>query len=187
MTRAIVRFPHLGLFFVVAVLALMGAVLSGPPAQESPASQEGDGVAVSGEDVRMRTEPDPLVSPRTFEEELKEILSWSPYVYESMGRRDPFQPLVSTEESGWEESTSLPDPRGLTLVGVLWGDKDRFGLAEDWRGRSFVLREGDPVWNGHVVRIEQDRAVIRYNHFGMWKTISLHIQTGKEKSNGFER
>jgi hypothetical protein len=50
-----------------------------------------------------------------------------------------------------------------------------------------VLREGDPVWNGHVVRVEQRRVVIRYNHFGMWKTINIPIKTGKETINALER
>jgi hypothetical protein len=139
------------------------------------------------EGVWMKTEPDPLAQSRTFEEELKDLLSWRPYVYESMGRRDPFGPLVTGEEMEDSGGSHLPDPRGLVLVGVLWGEKDRFALAEDWGGRSYVLREGDPVWNGHVVRVEQRKVVIRYNHFGMWKTITLPMKTGKETFNAKER
>lgn len=153
-----------------------------------PADQDIEETASDqGEAVWMKTGPDPLAQPQTFEEELRDLLSWRPYVYESMGRRDPFGPLVTDQEAETGAGSHLPDPRGLFLVGVLWGDRDRFALAEDWSGRSFVLREGDPVWNGHVVRVEQRKVVIRYNHFGMWKTITLPMKTGKETFNAKER
>lgn len=182
MSNSVRRWPSVTSLLVVPVLALAvawGSAISSPASAE-PSGADDDGSA-SAEGASES--PRQLVSPRSFEEELKEILSWTPYVYESMGRRDPFYPLLSSGGEGYAIS-DLPDPRSLQLVGVLWGDKDRFALAEDWNGRNFVLREGDPVWSGHVVRIEQSRVVIRYNHFGMWRTIKLHIQTGKERSNG---
>ncbi|MBU1949736.1 MAG: hypothetical protein KJ927_13570, partial [Candidatus Eisenbacteria bacterium] len=83
--------------------------------------------------------------------------------------------------------SDLPDPRNLVLVGVLWGEDDKFALVENTRGQNFVLREGDPVWRGRIVTVEPKSITIRYNHFGMWETINLPLSVGKEAIHAVER
>jgi hypothetical protein len=169
------------LLLVVTSLGLFG------PGLGSRAAAQDVEIDVESDDAGAAAQlEDPLEIPQTLEEELQDILSWHAYVYESLGRRDPFDALVSVSEDDGPLS-DLPDPRSLILTGILWGEKDRFALVQDATDRSFVLREGDPVWRGHVVQVQQNSAVIRYNHFGMWKTITLPLKARKEAFRASER
>jgi hypothetical protein len=161
-----------GWFLLALPVATAGAGGSPATSAPSPAGETADGGAWQR-------------SP-SLEEDLQVLLSWEPYVYESLGRRDPFRPLIIPGE-GEQRLSDLPDPRSLILTGVLWGEKDRFALVEDAGGRSFVLREGDPVWRGTVTRIEPQLLTIRYNHFGMWRTIRIPLRARKEAPNARER
>ncbi|MBD3333930.1 MAG: hypothetical protein GF355_00255 [Candidatus Eisenbacteria bacterium] len=169
--------PLVSIPLVVGIAIVAGTVALGDPVDEAPNAAA---PAAASEPVLDTPERVVLKDP------LEMFPGLQPYIYESFGRRDPFSPLLAVGEDDGSAS-SLPDPRRLSLMGVLWGDDDRFALLEDPNGRSFVLREGDPVWHGHVTHIEPRRVVIRYNHFGMWKTINLPLLVGKETSHDHER
>ena len=104
------------------------------------------------------------------------ILGREHFSYSSLGKRDPFASLLSGdfEESGPDGIVNIDQ---VKLVGVMWGDTDRFALVEDAQGYSYILREGDRVRHGTVVRLEQDRLVAQIHFFGMNRTVVLHLET----------
>src|SRR5512140_2063998 len=71
------------------------------------------------------------------------------YIYGSGGLRDPFTSLVNGTFIS-DSAHRLPDVGSLELLGVMGGDRDRFGLLEDNEGQGYVLRVGEPVVNGEV-------------------------------------
>jgi hypothetical protein len=77
------------------------------------------------------------------------------------------------EDSGPE---GLVDIDHIKLVGVMWGDTDRFALVEDGDGYSYILREGDRVRYGTVTRLEESRLVAQIHFFGMTRTVVLRLQ-----------
>ncbi len=65
------------------------------------------------------------------------------------GSRDPFVSLLAGSFEG-EENTPVFDVGELHLVGVLWGESDRFAVVENGHGRGTALRAGDRLVNGYV-------------------------------------
>jgi hypothetical protein len=83
------------------------------------------------------------------------------YQYNAIGRRDPFQSLLTGEFVGNDVGGDAPpDPGGMRVVGIVWGASDRFAMVEDVRGNSYVLRKGDKVQNGYVEALRRDAVVI---------------------------
>jgi hypothetical protein len=83
------------------------------------------------------------------------------YQYNAIGRRDPFQSLISGEFLGHNEGGDAPpDPGGMKVVGIVWGATDQFAMVEDARGNSHVLRKGDKLQNGVVEGLRRDAVVI---------------------------
>jgi hypothetical protein len=75
-----------------------------------------------------------------------------------------------------------PDIGALTVVGIVWGTRDKFALVEDPRGNSLVLRKGDKVMNGAVEQLMREAIVVKHTVDGQseWVTIPL---TKKGDSN----
>jgi hypothetical protein len=83
------------------------------------------------------------------------------YQYNAIGRRDPFQSLLTGEFVGNDVGGDAPpDPGGMRVVGIVWGASDQFAMVEDVRGNSFVLRKGDKLQNGYVEALRRDAVVI---------------------------
>jgi Tfp pilus assembly protein PilP len=103
------------------------------------------------------------------------ILGRQHFYYASLGKRDPFASLLAGhfEESGPDGLVNIDE---VKLVGVMWGDTDRFALVEDADGYSYILREGDRVKYGTVTRLDEDRLVARINFFGMTRTVVLSLE-----------
>ena len=79
------------------------------------------------------------------------------YQYNTLGRRDPFQSMIDGEFVGEDVGGDAPpDIGGMKVVGVVWGDADKFAMVEDGRGNSHVLRHGDKVMNGVVTGLKRD-------------------------------
>jgi hypothetical protein len=79
------------------------------------------------------------------------------YQYNTLGRRDPFQSMIEGAFVGEDVGGDAPpDVGGMKIVGVVWGDTDKFALVEDGRGNSHVLRPGDKVMNGVVTDLKRD-------------------------------
>jgi hypothetical protein len=79
------------------------------------------------------------------------------YQYNTLGRRDPFQSMIDGEFVGEDVGGDAPpDVGGMHVVGIVWGDADKFAMVEDGRGNAHVLRHGDKVMNGVVTGLKRD-------------------------------
>jgi hypothetical protein len=99
-----------------------------------------------------------------------------PVEYEAAGRRDPFRALLVDEKKEGEIETELLRLEGATLKGVVWSDGTYLALVSDKEGKSFVLREGDPVYQGRVLSVTQARATFEVSDFGDYQQIVLKVR-----------
>jgi len=97
------------------------------------------------------------------------------YVYNALGRRDPFMPLVGGGYVGADEQLAPPDIGGIKVVGIVWGAQDKFALAEDPRGNSMVLRQGDKVMNGVVDGLRRDKLIIKLTNDGSTEYVEIPL------------
>ncbi|TMQ61704.1 MAG: hypothetical protein E6K78_12495 [Candidatus Eisenbacteria bacterium] len=106
------------------------------------------------------------------------------YQYNALGRRDPFQSLVEGEYVGADVGGNAPpDVGGIKVVGIVWGDTDRFALVEDVLGNSHVLRQGDKVMNGYVEALKRDAMIVNITADGQSQSVSIPLTRKGEKSN----
>jgi hypothetical protein len=104
------------------------------------------------------------------------------YFYAGTGLRDPFGSLVSGNFVS-DDTERLPDVGSIDLLGVIWGENDKFAMVEDKEGNGFVLRVGDPVVNGEVAGITRESLTIRQHFFGTSTTVTLKLKPREDKAN----
>jgi hypothetical protein len=105
------------------------------------------------------------------------------YQYNTLGRRDPFNPLLGGEFVGADMGGSAPvEVGGMTVVGIVWGAEDKFALVEDARGNSVILRQGDKVMNGHVEALKRDAVIVNLSMDGQEQSVAIPL-TKKGDSN----
>jgi hypothetical protein len=102
------------------------------------------------------------------------------YVYQTTGRRDPFQSLIDGKFESQSGDGSLVDVGDIHLVGIMWGSSDKFALVEDSRGRGFVLRVGDPIVNGYISGISKTELQVVQNAFGDSQTVTIQLKSKEE-------
>jgi len=102
------------------------------------------------------------------------------FFYQSYGRDDPFKQLVNGE---YEQASAqeLVDVNSAKLVGVMWGEADRFALVEDGEGFGYILRVGDRVRNGRVVGIRKNALTARLTLYGISNTVVLKLEKSEAK------
>jgi hypothetical protein len=103
------------------------------------------------------------------------ILGRQHFYYSSLGKRDPFGSLLAGDFKDMGPD-GLVDVDQVKLVGVMWGDTDRFALVEDGGGYSYILRVGDRVRYGSVTKLTEDQLVATINFFGMTRTVVLTLE-----------
>jgi hypothetical protein len=95
------------------------------------------------------------------------MLAGSGYSYDPGERRDPFKSLLRARESA-----ELRGPRPEGIPGLLIDEIDLTGvfvmpegpvaqIVAPEQDRSFLLREGDQLYDGDVVQISQDSVVFK--------------------------
>jgi len=95
--------------------------------------------------------------------------------YDRAGRRDPFDALIEGQRSGlW--TTALPRVESLRLVGILEDYDGTIALFEDMEGYGYILQEGDPVKNGYVKLVGEDRVLFQVDDYGWVHTIVLELR-----------
>lgn len=101
------------------------------------------------------------------------------YFYQSYGKGDPFTVLVNGdfEQTG---SAELVDANSARLVGVMWGQDDRFALVEDGEGFGYILRVGDQVRNGRVVSIRKSSLTAQVTLYGITSNVVLKLDNLEE-------
>jgi hypothetical protein len=97
------------------------------------------------------------------------------FFYQSFGKDDPFKVLVDGE---FEQvsAADLVDMNSAQLVGVMWGQDDRFALVEDGEGFGYILRVGDRIRNGRVVSIRKNSLTARVTLYGITNTVVLKLE-----------
>ena len=106
------------------------------------------------------------------------------YQYNALGRRDPFQSLLSGEYVGSDVGGGAPpDVGGLKVVGIVWGDADQFALVEDARGDSHILRRGDKVMNGFVEVLKRDAMIVNLTLDGQSQSVRVPLTRKGDKAN----
>ncbi|MBU0983935.1 MAG: AMIN domain-containing protein [candidate division Zixibacteria bacterium] len=98
--------------------------------------------------------------------------------YKTRGQRDPFATLIDetrTHEGPIEQR--IPNVEGLKLVGVIEsGDGANRALFEDKEGFSYILKSGDKVRKGYVLRVEVDRVYFQVFEYGWSRTVALKME-----------
>ncbi|RKZ14710.1 hypothetical protein DRQ50_08555 [bacterium] len=97
------------------------------------------------------------------------------FFYQSFGKDDPFKVLVSGDyEQG--NAAEQVDINSATLVGVMWGQDDRFALVENGDGFGYILRVGDRVQHGRVVSIRKNSITARITLYGISNRVVLKLE-----------
>lgn len=129
------------------------------------------------------TDPEPAesgsVSPSQISRDRINAIRANEFFYQSYGKEDPFKILV---DGDFEQSTAaeLVDMNSARLVGVMWGQDDRFALVEDGEGFGYILRVGDNVQHGRVVSIRKSSLTARVTLYGITNQVVLKLEKTEE-------
>ena len=98
--------------------------------------------------------------------------------YKATNYRDPFKTLIDdTRTNDNPIEKRIPNIEGLKLVGVIEApDKANRALFEDNDGYSYMLKSGDKVRNGYVLRVETDRVYFQIFEYGWSRTVALEME-----------
>lgn len=97
------------------------------------------------------------------------------FFYQSYGQDDPFKVLV---DGDYQQLTAadVVDINSAKLVGVMWGQDDRFALVEDGEGFGYILRVGDRVRHGRIVSIHKNSLTARVTLYGITNQVVLKLE-----------
>jgi len=115
------------------------------------------------------------VSPSQEARQRINALRANEFFYQSYGKADPMAALV---DGDFEQKTAgeLVDVNSAHLVGVMWGQEDRFALVENGEGFGYILRVGDRVRNGRVVSIRKNSLTARVTLYGITNKVVLKLE-----------
>jgi len=156
----------LGLALAGLCLATAGTSLLAAPASEGAGAQDQPAVQ-SADSLSDNTGSDNLLMRR------------ERYFYSSFARRDPFGSLISGSFASTNENDLL-DIGEISLVGVVWGDTDKFAVVQDQRKHVHVLREGDRVVNGKVIKVTRTSLTAQHYFFGETANVTIQMKQGKQ-------
>ena len=99
--------------------------------------------------------------------------------YKAKRYRDPFETLIN-ENKNYNNPVErrVPNVEGLKLVGVIdsEGEGNR-ALFEDNTGYGYILKTGDKVRKGYVLRVDTDRVYFQIFEYGWSRTVSLTLES----------
>ena len=98
--------------------------------------------------------------------------------YEQVGQRDPFGPLIDDSRTfNAPVENRIPNVEGLKLVGIIDSDGGyNQALFEDKTGFSYILKTGDKVRNGYVLRVEPEQVYFQIFEYGWSRTVALTME-----------
>jgi len=119
------------------------------------------------------------VSPSQITRDRINAIRANEFFYQSYGKDDPFKVLIAGE---FEQKTAaeVVDVNSARLVGVMWGQDDRFALVEDGEGFGYILRVGDRVQHGRVVSIRKNSLTARVTLYGITSQVVLKLEKTEE-------
>ena len=120
------------------------------------------------------------VSPSQISRDRINAIRANEFFYQSFGKEDPFTALVNGD---FEQTAAaeLVDMNSAHLVGVMWGQDDKFALVEDGDGFGYILRVGDRVRNGRVVSIRKSSLTARVTLYGITSKVLLKMEKTEGK------
>ena len=115
------------------------------------------------------------VSPSQISRDRINAIRANEFFYQSYGKADPFAVLVAGD---FEKTTAsdMVDMNSAHLVGVMWGQDDKFALVEDGEGFGYILRVGDRVRHGRVVSIRKNSLTARVTLYGITNKVVLKLE-----------
>ncbi|MEO8274649.1 MAG: hypothetical protein ABI639_00405 [Thermoanaerobaculia bacterium] len=152
---------------LVTLLAMAGtsasaqsATSSGNPSSAAPGKSAGDAGAATSGDAPTTSVDDILAGE-------EDVLAGTAYSYDPGTRRDPFKSLLAAKTKT-ERKGALPDG----IPGLLIEEIDLTGIFHTSRGfvaqvlasnkeKSYLIREGDQLYDGDVVSISQNEVVFK--------------------------
>lgn len=159
----------LALGLLVILLGPIGLGAQDPPPEEAAPPEQDEATGPEAPDLLddpEREEPglddiDQLLGGE------EEVLAGGGYSYDPGGRRDPFKSLLVVSE--------VPDLRGprpdgipgllideVVLTGIFRTPQGRVAQVQSADGmKSFLLREGDELYDGDVVRVTENEVVFK--------------------------
>lgn len=156
---------HLGLALAGLWLAGTAGPLRAAPAPEGAGAQDQPAVQ------------DTAKAPGDSSDDL--LMRRERYFYSSFARRDPFGSLLSGNFASTSGSDLL-DIGEISLVGVIWGDTDKFAVVQDQRKHVYVLRVGDRVVNGKVIKVTKTSLTVQHYFFGETANVTIQMKQGKQ-------
>ncbi len=98
--------------------------------------------------------------------------------YKGGNRRDPFATLINvtkTYDSPMEQR--IPNIEGIRLVGIIEaGEGANRALFEDTDGYGYILKSGDKVRNGYVLRVDAKKVFFQIFEYGWSRTVAMSIE-----------
>jgi len=95
--------------------------------------------------------------------------------YRSMGKRDPFSPLIGDKKVTEFGQVPIPSIENLKLVGILQDFQGNKALLEDNRGYGYIMEPGDRVKNGSVILVDEDRVIFQIQEYGWSRNVALDL------------
>ena len=97
--------------------------------------------------------------------------------YKSQGR-DPFATLINEAAVSHNQMEQrIPNVDGLRMVGVIEAkNSQNSALFEDGDGYGYILKAGDKVRRGYVLRVENDRVYFQIFEYGWSRTVALNLE-----------
>ena len=98
--------------------------------------------------------------------------------YKPGGHRDPFETLINeTKQNNSPVERRVPNVEGLRLVGVIESGVGNSALLEDKDGYGYILKEGDKVRKGYVLKIRPERVFFQIFEYGWSRTVALNLES----------
>jgi hypothetical protein len=149
---------------IVLALFISAAPPAGAQAAGAPASSPAAPVAATG---AAPGSPEATTSVDDILAGEEDVLSGSTYSYDPGSRRDPFRSLLAAKNKA-ERKGALPEG----IPGLLIEEIDLTGIFRTSRGfvaqvlasnkeKSYLIREGDQLYDGDVVSITQQEVVFK--------------------------
>ncbi len=100
--------------------------------------------------------------------------------YKSRSYRDPFATLIDESKTyNNPVEKKIPNVEGLILVGIIQANQksENRALFEDNDGYGYILKTGDKVRKGYVLRVNSDKVYFQIFEYGWSRTVALNLES----------
>jgi type IV pilus assembly protein PilP len=161
--------------WAIALLALLALVAAGCRQQTvgpSVGDYQKQRAAIIAKHGRGKAGPQALAVARSGEasgkaEELGFGAQGQGYLYDPIGKRDPFRSFILDRLKEMDSASKGPleqfDLSQLSVNGIVWETERQRALILDPSGQGYIIQEGDPIGknDGRVIAIDDNVVVVR--------------------------